>query len=51
MEGVKSNPVKILELKNSVAKILKNSMNGLNSSMGGKEAGNQWNDRTVEITQ
>lgn len=51
MEGVKSNPTKILELKNSVAKILKNSMNGLNSSMGGKEAGNQWNDRTVEITQ
>lgn len=39
MEGIKSNQMKILELKNTAAKILKNSMDGLNSTMEGKEEG------------
>ena len=32
-----SNQMKILELKNTSAKIFKNSMDGLNSTMEGKE--------------
>lgn len=39
MEGIKSNQMKILGLKNTAAKILKNSMDGLNSTMEGKEEG------------
>lgn len=39
MEGIKSNQMKILELKNTVDKIFKNSMDGLNSTMEGKEGG------------